>query len=273
MRRKKLFIYIVLTAVLLSAALGIGAKTIHERIINGKEPADNHTTAPLVDVDVTKGQPGEKIKNPLPEWNTLINGSYDEEGKDIPQNDGKGQNGPPDAREGHGTSEENPAAGDIFTENGREVVHFDYCKDGDTIVVTKGSGESVTVRLIGINTPESVAPEEYTQKTGKENNDYGKSASGHAKELFKNTDILYLEYDTEKTDPYGRTLAYVYFSDTGSLTDTANAKMLEDGYASVMSIAPNTKYAAEFQSIQDAARQNKAGLWQYEDFYNNYQTY
>ena len=81
MRRKKLFIYTVLAAVLLSAALGIGAKTIHERIINGKEPADNHTTAPLVDVDVTKGQPGEKIKNPLPEWNTLISGSYDEEGK------------------------------------------------------------------------------------------------------------------------------------------------------------------------------------------------
>jgi hypothetical protein len=69
MRRKKLFIYTVLAAVLLSAALGIGAKTIHERIINGKEPADNHTTAPLVDVDVTKGQPDEKIKNPLPEWN------------------------------------------------------------------------------------------------------------------------------------------------------------------------------------------------------------
>lgn len=93
MRRKKLFIYTVLVAVLLSATLAVGAKTIHERIVNGKEPADNHATAPLVEVDVTKGQSEEKIKNPLPEWNTLINGSYDEEGKDIPQNDEKGKMG------------------------------------------------------------------------------------------------------------------------------------------------------------------------------------
>ena len=270
MRRKKLFIYTVLAAVLLSATLAVGAKTIHERIINGKEPADNHTTAPLVDVDVTKGQPGEKIKNPIPEWNTLINGSYDEEGKDIPQNDEKGQNGPPDAREGHGTSEENPAAGDIFTESGREVVHFDYCKDGDTIVVTKGSGESVTVRLIGINTPESVAPEEYTQKTGKENNDYGKMASDYAKGLFKDTDILYLEYDAEKTDPYGRTLAYIYFSDTGNFSDMANAKMLTDGYASVMCIEPNTRYAKDFQALFDTAREERAGLWHDETFFEEY---
>ena len=58
--------------------------------------------------------------------------------------------------------------------------------------MTKGSGESVTVRLIGINTPESVAPEEYTETTSKETTDYGNIAYDLAKGLFTLTDILYL---------------------------------------------------------------------------------
>ena len=273
MRRKKLFIYTILAAVIVAAALILGAKNIHNKLVNDEKPTDNHGTAPLIDVDVKEGETGEKMKNPLPEWNRLINGTWRDEGTDTPKNDENGQNEAPDAREGHDTSEGSPAAENIFTESGKEVVHFDYCKDGDTIAVTKGNGESITVRFIGINTPESVAPDEYTEKTGKANNDYGKMASDHAKALFKGTDILYLEYDTEKSDPYGRTLAYIYFSDTGSISDTANAKMVADGYASVMSIAPNTKYAAELQSLQDEAKEKKVGLWQYEDFFNNYENY
>ena len=153
------------------------------------------------------------------------------------------------------------------------MVHFDYCKDGDTIVVTKGSGESITVRLIGINTPESVAPEEYTEKTGKENNDYGKMASDYAKGLFKDTDIVYLEYDSERTDTYGRTLAYVYFDDTGDLSDMVNAKLLSDGYASVMCIEPNTRYAVDFQALFYKAREERLGLWQDEVFFAGYDRY
>ena len=270
MRQKTRFILILLAAVFLVGILGTGAGLLRNRLLNIQKAETESSEASLLGVEVEADGGEAKPEDAPYDQNRPQNAALDENSSSIPRNDENGQNEPSGAREGQGASE---TPGDIFSENGREVVHFDYCKDGDTIVVTKGGGESITVRLIGINTPESVAPEEYTEKTGKENNDYGKLASDHAKGLFKDIDILYLEYDHESTDPYGRTLAYVYFSDTGSFSDMANAKMLTDGYASVMSIEPNTKYAADFQVIQDKARDNKAGLWQYEDFFNNYQSY
>ena len=75
--------------------------------------------------------------------------------------------------------------------------------DGDTIVV-EIDGEEYKVRLIGIDTPESVASEEYLEKTGKENSQAGKDASAFTKEILKNTTTVYLEKDISETDKYGR---------------------------------------------------------------------
>lgn len=274
---------LILALSLLAAAIVVGILIMHNTI--SKQMLSANTNSPqgktdIIGVDVKSGESEdsevEKFKNPFKGIFSPKSGEKEDNGTPIAEEDKNGENEPSDAREGQGnkTEEESPAAKErIFTESGREVVHFVYVKDGDTIVVTRGDGEEITVRYIGINTPESVAPEEYTEKTGKENNDFGKKASDHAKAMYRNTDILYLEYDTESIDPYGRTLAYIYISDTHNIEDMANAKLLIDGYASIMKIEPNTRYADNFSVLQEKAREEKAGLWADEEFYNNYQNY
>ncbi len=149
-----------------------------------------------------------------------------------------------------------------------QKVELSAVKDGDTIVVKESDGNVITVRLIGIDAPESVASEEYTEKTGKENSEYGVMASEHLKELLQGSDILYLQYDKERVDKYDRTLAYVYASNDGDITGMVNGWMVKDGYATIMEIEPNTKYADRFEFYQNYAKNEGIGLWQYEEFAN-----
>lgn len=128
-------------------------------------------------------------------------------------------------------------------------------KDGDTYVL-KIQGEEKTVRLIGVDTPESVAPENYY----KENTEEGKKISDIVKEKIKINDTVYVEYDESLTDKYGRTLAYVYFAD-GTMVQKW---LLTNGYAKVMTVEPNTKYAELFEKYQSEAQQFEEGLWKEE---------
>lgn len=127
--------------------------------------------------------------------------------------------------------------------------------DGDTIVVNLEDGE-YTVRLIGINTPESVASEEYLQATGKENTEEGVAASAYLKDLLSETDCVYLQRDTSNTDKYGRLLRYVWLEvPEGEIDlDDISTKML-NGYLVEQKIAepavyePDTMYAEEFEEL------------------------
>lgn len=127
----------------------------------------------------------------------------------------------------------------------------DRVVDGDTFIAFI-EGEKVRVRVLCIDTPESVAPEE----TGKKNTDEGNISSDRAKELLTNKNI-YLEYDEEKTDQYDRVLAYVYFEDGTRFEDI----MISEGLAKVVYYEPNGKYKDELYKIQDQARKDKAGFW------------
>lgn len=124
--------------------------------------------------------------------------------------------------------------------------------DGDTYVL-EISGEETKVRLIGVDTPESVAPADY----GKENTEEGKEVSDIVKDKIKAGDVLTVEYDVSPTDKYGRTLAYLYFEDGKMVQEW----LLENGYAQCMTIQPNSKYSAHFAEIQHEAAENKVGLW------------
>ena len=75
--------------------------------------------------------------------------------------------------------------------------------DGDTVVV-KIDGSDFKLRLIGVDTPESVASKEYLDRTGKENTESGKTASEYTKSLLPEGTIVYLEKDVSDTDRYGR---------------------------------------------------------------------
>jgi micrococcal nuclease len=122
--------------------------------------------------------------------------------------------------------------------------------DGDTIfVLTDDTG--VRVRLIGIDTPESV------HRDGGKNTEYGKIASEYTCNLLEGKEV-YLEYDADIYDDYDRTLAYVYLDDK---TTMVNRLLLQNGHAVTMTITPNTKYADEFYKLQSAARDAGVGLW------------
>ncbi len=110
--------------------------------------------------------------------------------------------------------------------------------DGDTLLLDNNE----RIRLIGVDTKESVHPNE--SKNTKE----GELAKEFVENLVKTKgNSITLEYDKDKTDRYGRTLAYVYFSDNTML----NELLIINKYATLMFIAPNTKYEERFSMLYD----------------------
>ena len=134
------------------------------------------------------------------------------------------------------------------------VVHI---VDGDTIVAhvpdpAEAAGHDVTVRLIGMDTPETVDPRKPVQC-------YGPEASAKAKELLASTSV-YVERDPLKGDyeKYGRVLAYVRLLD-GSLY---NEYMIQNGFAREYTFSREPyKYQKEFKADQLIAQKAKLGLW------------
>ena len=78
------------------------------------------------------------------------------------------------------------------------------------------------------------------------------------KQLLENKHI-YIEYDKEKYDKYGRMLAYVYFDDKKTMYEDI---ILSEGLAISLQIEPNIKYQKQFESIQNKAKDNKTGFWE-----------
>lgn len=132
--------------------------------------------------------------------------------------------------------------------------------DGDTFYAVIGSSE-IKVRLIGVDTPESV----HTDSS--RNTIWGTYASDYTKSLLKEEMTVYLEYDEEPTDKYGRTLAYVWLSqDTSDIGNMLNAILVRDGYAYDKIFKPNDRYAADFKQLRIDAQNAGAGLWADEGF-------
>lgn len=123
--------------------------------------------------------------------------------------------------------------------------------DGDTTIIAI-DGEDTRVRFIGVDTPESVNPIDESKNTPE-----GKEASDFTKELLTGKTV-YLEYDVQLADDYGRTLAYVYLDDGTTMVQTL---LLEKGLATTMTIQPNSKYASLFYSTMVTARENNVGFW------------
>lgn len=135
-----------------------------------------------------------------------------------------------------------------------EKVRLIRVVDGDTLLAEIEETETY-VRLIGINAPESVASDEYLEKTGKENTQEGREASEFVKELLTGQEWIWLEYDEEKKDQYERTLAYVWLSeDASDLENMLNARLVAEGYARPMTIKPNVRHAQELSSLADDGR-------------------
>jgi len=121
--------------------------------------------------------------------------------------------------------------------------------DGDTIDVDIAGSGRERVRLIGIDTPESVIPGETPEC-------FGPQAAQRLAALLPPGTPVRLERDVEARDPYGRLLAYVYLADR-----MVNMTLADEGFADAMSIPPNTAWRDEFAARVGDARQRGAGMW------------
>ncbi|PIQ89557.1 MAG: thermonuclease [Candidatus Omnitrophica bacterium CG11_big_fil_rev_8_21_14_0_20_42_13] len=133
-----------------------------------------------------------------------------------------------------------------------------YVADGDTVKVEGGRW----IRLIGIDCPEFHESDKLFRQAREKRLDietlkkFGKLARDFTKKLLDNKKVR-LEFDAEKQDKYGRLLAYVFLPD-GTFV---NAEILKQGYAQILSIPPNVKYAENFLAIQKEAQSAQRGLW------------
>lgn len=122
--------------------------------------------------------------------------------------------------------------------------------DGDTFVIFNIYGNEEKVRLIGVNAPES-------RNSGKKKKEeFGEESKKYLTDLLKNARVK-LEFDVQRVDKYGRTLAYVYL-ENGTLL---NEYLVKSGYCQVATFPPNVKHRELFVEAERYAREHKTGLW------------
>ncbi len=122
--------------------------------------------------------------------------------------------------------------------------------DGDTLEVIL-DGKKQKIRMIGVNTPETVDPRRPVQC-------FGKEASNYAKQLLTNQTV-FLESDPSQgsTDKYHRLLRYVWLD----AKTNVNEQLIADGYAYEYTYATPYKYQSIFKAAQQEAQNTARGLW------------
>ncbi len=125
-----------------------------------------------------------------------------------------------------------------------DEVYIERVIDGDTVQTAAGD----SIRLLGVDTPE-------IDWENNESEFYAEEAREFTIEHLRDQNVL-LEYDEEREDDYGRTLAYIYQDG-----DNFNRRLLKEGYASLMIVEPNDKYESEFKEAAAEARNSKKGIW------------
>lgn len=141
----------------------------------------------------------------------------------------------------------------------KETVEFVDCVDGDTIKISLDN-KDYTVRMLAVDTPESVHPTKPVEY-------YGKEASDYTCNKVKNAKKIEVEYDedSEKMDKYDRLLVWVFVD--GNLLQK---DLVENGYAKVAYLYGDYKYTKELEKVQELASANNLGIWNEteKDLYN-----
>ena len=134
------------------------------------------------------------------------------------------------------------------------VLHGPYpvvrAVDGDTIRVDR-AGEEIVIRLIGLDTPETVAPDRPVEC-------FGPEASARTSDLVTGGEV-WLEYDEASglTDKYDRTLAFVWLDADTML----NEILIAEGFAEEVTYTDGYAHQRDFRQAESSARDARAGLW------------
>ncbi len=129
-----------------------------------------------------------------------------------------------------------------------KMVQVTRVVDGDTVEVDY-RGSTVDIRLIGVDTPETVHPTEPVEC-------FGPAASRFTTASLMGETVR-LEFDVERRDHYGRLLAYVWVDDK-----LLNSALVRRGFATVSTYPPNVRYVHRFTQVQNQARDAGRGLWE-----------
>ena len=134
--------------------------------------------------------------------------------------------------------------------NQKEEVKFNKCVDGDTIKI-EVDGKIKTVRMLAVDTPESVHSSKGVEF-------YGKEASNFTCETVTNAKKIEIEYDSDsdKEDKYGRLLVWVFVDD-----NLFQDMLIKEGYAEVAYLYGDYKYTGLLQDHQAIAESKKIGIW------------
>lgn len=136
-----------------------------------------------------------------------------------------------------------------YFEKGKEIEALvAKVSDGDTFTIIIDN-KKYGVRLIGVDTPESVHPNK------KKNVPYGKIASDYTKSRLEGKKVI-LKKDVQARDKYGRILAFVYID--GKMY---NEELIEEGHAKIMTVPPNVGNTERFKKLQKEAQKLKKGVW------------
>lgn len=122
-----------------------------------------------------------------------------------------------------------------------------YVHDGDTLYLTEDGGTEVTVRLIGIDTPE----------VGDNAECFGDEARDRLRALLPEGTRVFVLAEQGRLDQYGRTLLHVFLPDGTHI----NRLLIDEGYAWAMFFDPNRDYEAAFRAAQAQAESADAGMW------------
>ncbi|MEW5933446.1 MAG: stalk domain-containing protein [Bacillota bacterium] len=132
--------------------------------------------------------------------------------------------------------------------------------DGDTLEVEFGRKRE-KVRLIGVDCPGLAHPD-----LGIREEEYGREAASYTARRLEGR-AVWLEQDVSERDRYGRLLAYVWLDRPWGRTEAEvrrwmfNAELLLEGYAHVMTVPPDVRYADLFVWLAREAREAGRGLW------------
>jgi micrococcal nuclease len=124
--------------------------------------------------------------------------------------------------------------------------------DGDTLEVALDDGSTETVRVIGVDTPETVKPDTPVQC-------FGPQASSFEHRTVEGRRVR-LVTGVEPRDYYGRLLAYVWVEGP-SRERFLETELLRRGLARTLTFHPNDRYALRFEKLERTASQAGKGLW------------
>jgi micrococcal nuclease len=146
------------------------------------------------------------------------------------------------------TAKKAPAKGEV------EEVEVERARDGDTVELTDGRA----VRLLNVDTPETVKKDSPVMCYGPEASEYTKKTLVKGKKIF-------MTIDKEPTDRYNRDLRFIYFEREDAVNQAVeksyNAYLIKEGYGRAAFYSPNTTYRKQMVALQQEAETAKKGLW------------